>query len=99
MNRNSKSASKPSDPRAIAHDQLRDSHDGVMREGKSDKGMRQPHERDEAPDGGKKGTDPRTDIPQVEISRAHADVEKGLVDTDRRGVPSNVPSRAKNRAP
>jgi hypothetical protein len=67
--------------------------------GASDKRMRQPHERDEAPDGGRKGTDRSTDISQVEIRRAHADVEKGLVDTERRGVPSNVPPRAKNRAP
>lgn len=61
--------------------------------------LRQPHERDEAPDSGQHGTDRETDPLQEEIPQAHADIERGLVDTERRGVPSNVPSRRRNRAP
>lgn len=58
---------------------------------------RLPHERDEAPDSGFAGTDRHTDPSQSEIPQAHEDVERGLVDTDRRGIPSDVPSRRRNR--
>ncbi|HKO88451.1 MAG TPA: hypothetical protein VJU83_08035 [Burkholderiales bacterium] len=61
--------------------------------------FRQPNDRDEAPDGGQTGTDRDTDQLQREIPQAHADIERGLVDTDRRGVPSDVPSRKGNEAP
>jgi hypothetical protein len=70
-----------------------------MRQGVSDRDMRQPNERDEAPDGGSHGTDRRTDPDEKQIPRAHKDVERGLVDTERRGIPSNVPSRRRNRQP
>ena len=84
---------------AFAHDQQRDTPDGIMRQGMSDRDMRQPDERDQTPDGGKLGTDRRTDPDQKEIHGAHKDVERGLVDTERRGIPSNVPSRRRNRQP
>jgi hypothetical protein len=80
------------DPDAIAHDQLRDAPDGVERSGKSDLGMRQPHERDESPDQRDAGR-PQNDESRATIEQARRDVERGLVDTDRRGTPSDVPVR------
>lgn len=98
MNRSSKSDSNPRDSRAVGHHQVAERPEDLMREDVSEKDMRQPNERDASPDSGRRGTDRRTDIPQTDIRRAHADVEKGLVDTDRRGVPADVPSSSKNRA-
>lgn len=52
---------------------------------------RQPHERDESA----RASDDRMkqDPPPSErqISQAAEDVERGLVDTDRRGIPNDVP--------
>ena len=88
------------DRRSIGRDQMRDRPDGIVRgEGLSDPRLRQPNERDEAPDAGHLGTDRNTDQPESDIPTAHADVERGLVDTERRGVPSNVPSSTRNRRP
>ena len=53
---------------------------------------RMPHERDESAEstGDRLHEDP---VPSDrQISDAHRDVEAGLVDTDRRGVPSDVPT-------
>lgn len=77
-------------PDAIAHDQLRDAPGGIERSGKSDLGMRQPHERDEAPDMRDTGR-PQTEAGRTVIEQARRDVERGLVDTERRGTPSDVP--------
>jgi hypothetical protein len=68
-------------------------------EADKEENTRLPHERDEASDSGFVGTDRGTDPPQSEIPQAHEDVERGLVDTDRRGVPADVPPRRRNRAP
>lgn len=52
---------------------------------------RMPHERDESA----RGTGNRLKESPVpsdrQISQAHDDVEDGLVDTDRRGVPNDLP--------
>lgn len=61
------------------------------------KKLRQPNERDASPDNGRSGVDNRTDVPQRELPQAHEDVERGLIDTDRRGVPSDVPDSRDNR--
>ncbi|MGZ8155396.1 MAG: hypothetical protein ACXWUK_08870 [Burkholderiales bacterium] len=57
-----------------------------------------PHERDESA----RDTGNRLDEAVVpsgrEIHQAHEDIEKGLVDTDRRGVPDDIPSSRRNRA-
>jgi hypothetical protein len=50
----------------------------------SERGLRLPHERDESPN-----TGPHP--PRPEIQQAARDVERGLVDTEARGTPSNVP--------
>ncbi len=47
-----------------------------------------PHERDE-----RSATERETpSAPQPRIRQAQADVERGLVDTERRGIPSDVPA-------
>jgi hypothetical protein len=52
---------------------------------------RQPHERDESAraSGDRLKQDPRPSDRQ--ITKAAEDVERGLVDTDRRGIPNDVP--------
>jgi hypothetical protein len=83
---------------AIAHDQLRDARDGIERSGRSDKGQRLPHERDEAPDARADGE--QEPIPDRHVmEQAADDLERGLVDTEARGIPSNPPAASDNRAP
>lgn len=84
------------DPDALARHQQDVEKEGGLRRKVSDHDLRQPNERDEAPDGGHRGTDRATDQPQTDIPRAHDDIEKGLRDTERRGIPSNVPSSKDN---
>lgn len=84
------------DPDALAHDQLRDARDGVERSGRSDKRQRLPHERDESPD--KRATGEQEMPSREVIAQAADDLERGLEDTEARGVPSNPPSAADNRA-
>jgi hypothetical protein len=59
---------------------------------------RMPHERDESA----KATGNRLDQPappsEAEISQAHDDAESDQVDTDRRGVPNDVPGSKANRS-
>ncbi|HWI15943.1 MAG TPA: hypothetical protein VNT02_16875 [Burkholderiales bacterium] len=53
-------------------------------------GAKQPHERDESPESqptGSSSSDPRRD----DIGQASEDIERGLVDTDRRGTPDDIP--------
>ena len=84
------------DPRAVAHDQQRDEPGGIERgRGPSDR-MRLPHERDEAPQ-------PPVDRnvapygPTDVIEQAARDVERGRVDTERRGTPSDLPQPRRTR--
>lgn len=80
---------------AIAHDQLRDARDGVERSERSDQCQRLPHERDESPD--KRADGEREAIPdRAVMEQAAADVERGLRDTEARGIPSDPPSSAEN---
>jgi hypothetical protein len=61
-------------------------------------GPRLPHERDETPEQVATGENaPRA--PSDLIKQAAADVERGLVDTERRGTPSDVPAPRRRRAP
>jgi hypothetical protein len=53
----------------------------------SEVGLQLPHERDESPmpeAGGVRG-------PRDKIRQAARDIERGLIDTEARGTPSNVP--------
>jgi hypothetical protein len=51
-----------------------------------------PHERDESARSTGNRLDQQVPPSQRQISQAHDDVEAGQVDTDRRGVPDDVPS-------
>lgn len=54
--------------------------------------MRLPHERDESK---KDGADKRTSstpLPRQVVEQAASDIARGLRDTERRGVPSDVPA-------
>jgi hypothetical protein len=57
-----------------------------------------PHERDESA----RNTGNRLNEPlppsEHEISQAHRDTERGLVDTEHRGIPNDVPSGGKRRS-
>jgi len=57
-----------------------------------------PHERDESATATGNRLDESLPPMRREIDQAHADVEEGLTDTDRRGVPDEVPSSRDNRA-
>jgi hypothetical protein len=94
---------KPPPPHsgAIAHDQRRNARDGVECSGRSDQGQRLPHERlpherDESPDTRADGEREATPGRPV-MEQAAADVERGLQDTEARGIPSDPPSSAENR--
>jgi hypothetical protein len=50
-----------------------------------------PHERDESARATGNRLDPAAPPSGRQISQAHEDVEEGLIDTDRRGVPNDVP--------
>lgn len=51
-----------------------------------------PHERDESARSTGNRLDQKVPPSEREIKQAHDDVESGQVDTDRRGVPNDVPS-------
>lgn len=57
--------------------------------GKND--LRAPHERDEAPDPLDSSETTPVGGPRQVIEQAASDVSRGLVDTDRHGVPNDVP--------
>ena len=84
------------DPRRQARAQTHDKPED-MTQTPSNGQLRQPHERDEAPDAGTDGVDDATTVTQPELPQAHRDIEAGRRDTERRGIPSDVPSSKKNR--
>ena len=84
-------------PDAVGRHQQDVEKEGGLRRDVSDHDLRQPNERDTSPDGGSRGTDRATDQPQTDIPRAHDDIERGLRDTERRGIPSNVPGSKENK--
>ena len=51
-----------------------------------------PHERDESAQSTGNRLDQQVPPSERQITQAHDDVESGQVDTDRRGVPDDVPS-------
>lgn len=59
-------------------------------EGETD--LREPYERDEAPDPLDNTETTPVGGPRQVIEQAASDVSRGLIDTDRRGVPSDVPA-------
>jgi hypothetical protein len=55
--------------------------------------LRLPHERDESPQSEKQGVSG----PRDRIRQAARDLDRGLVDTEARGTPSNVTRRRSRR--
>lgn len=78
------------DPRRIGRDQIRDTDDGIMRDGEpADVDLRQPNERDASADGKRV-----SDVDPV-AGRAAADLAAGRVDTEaRREAVPNFERRA-----
>jgi hypothetical protein len=62
---------------------------------RSDTKLRLPHERDETA----QPETPGVRGPRERIHQAARDVARGLVDTEARGTPSNVPSPRRKRKP
>lgn len=56
-----------------------------------------PHERDESARSAGNRLDEALPPSGRQISQAHEDIERGLIDTDRRGIPDDVPSSKRNR--
>ena len=54
--------------------------------------LRMPHERDESPKDGADKLNSSTPVARQVIEQAASDIARGLRDTERRGVPSDVPS-------
>ena len=52
---------------------------------------RMPHERDESASATGNRLDEDPTPSDLQISKAHEDIEAGRVDTDRRGVPDDIP--------
>jgi hypothetical protein len=79
-----------SSPDAVAVAQQRDAPNGIERGRRPSDRMRLPHERDESPLQGADRSRMRAGTTDV-IEQAARDIARGLVDTERRGTPSDVP--------
>ena len=55
--------------------------------------VKMPHERDESAGASGDRDDHEQPASRRQITQAHKDVERGMVDTDRRGTPNDVPTR------
>jgi hypothetical protein len=84
------------DTDTASYEQLQGTPDGRSTPGERNPKM--PHERDESA----RSTGNRLNEPlppsEREISQAHRDTERGLVDTERRGIPNDVPGGGKRRS-
>ena len=56
-----------------------------------------PHERDESARSTGNRMDEALPPSKRQISQAYDDIESGQIDTDRRGIPDDVPSSRRNR--
>lgn len=54
-----------------------------------------PHERDESAHSSGNRLSETLPPSQREISQAHEDTERGILDTERRGVPNDLPSKTR----
>jgi hypothetical protein len=80
--------------RAVDRDKQSDGDDRLKRGVRSsDAEARMPHERDEYPDPQDDGMREAAG-PRAVLDQASRDVDRGLRDTERRGVPSDVPAPA-----
>jgi len=54
--------------------------------------LRLPHEHDESPKSGRDSDTSSTPVPRQVIEQAASDITRGLRDSERRGIPSDVPA-------
>jgi len=54
--------------------------------------MRLPHEHDESPKAGRDRDKSSTPLPRQVVEQAASDITRGLRDSERRGIPSDVPA-------
>ena len=84
-----------SDSDTASYEQLQGTPDRRDVRDKPDPKM--PHERDEsARSSGERSSESRPP-PDQQIVQAHDDVERGLIDTDRRGTPDDIPRSVHDR--
>jgi hypothetical protein len=89
--RRKKTRSRRARAEILSHDQQPRVPDGTQRgRGVSHLGARLPHERDEYPN--PKNVKRRGSGPRDLIRQAARDVDRGLRDTEARGIPSDVPT-------
>lgn len=54
--------------------------------------LRLPHEHDESPKAGRDVDTSSTPVARQVVEQAASDISRGLIDTERRGIPSDVPT-------
>jgi hypothetical protein len=94
--RSAKSRTARATPRGdtATYQQLKGSTRGDSENRKLEK---MPHERDQSASDTGNRLDQALPPMEREIDQAHDDIESGLQDTDRRGVPDDVPGSRENR--
>jgi len=85
------------DTDTASYEQLQGTSAGPATPGKRNPKM--PHERDESARSTGNRLNEQLPPSERKISQAHRDTERGLVDTERRGVPNDVPSGGNRRGP
>ena len=83
------------DTDTASYEQLQGTPAGPATPGKRNPKM--PHERDESARSTGNRLNEQLPPSERKISQAHRDTERGLVDTERRGVPNDVPSGGNRR--
>jgi hypothetical protein len=63
----------------------------------STRNPKMPHERDESAQGMGNRLNETLPPSQREVSQAHDDIDRGLVDTERRGIPNDLPGKVRRR--
>ena len=90
-NKTPKSADKPGAARDTDTSSYAQPHAPDSKTAQNERYEKAPHERDESAKSTGNRLDQQVPPSQRQISQAHDDVESGQVDTDRRGVPDDVP--------
>jgi hypothetical protein len=90
-NRPKDSTAKPSAERDTDTSSYAQPHAPDGKRAQNDRYEKMPHERDESARSTGNRLDQKVPPSERQISQAHDDVESGQVDTDRRGVPDDVP--------
>jgi hypothetical protein len=83
------SAAVESDTDTSSYDQSQGGHDQRRPQGRNPK---MPHERDESAVSNATPDNQRRPPSKDRVEQAHKDLQRGLVDTDRRGTPDDIPA-------